>query len=139
MSTSSYDEERASSVEEGRVPSRTNIAQMLTSEVDPATQIDENSLSEGNFSHPNTSLDGCAPIFRSNLNTENVQPSVRRSNRSGKMPAKFNDYVVKSNVKYGLEKHIEAINNEIEALNRNNTWTITELPAGRKAIVKWVV
>ncbi|GKE64562.1 putative RNA-directed DNA polymerase, partial [Tanacetum coccineum] len=34
---------------------------------------------------------------------------------------------------------IEAINNEIEALNRNNTWTICDLPVGRKAIgSKWI-
>lgn len=29
--------------------------------------------------------------------------------------------------------------NEIEAVKRNNTWKLTELPAGRKAIgLKWV-
>ncbi|GJT37651.1 putative RNA-directed DNA polymerase [Tanacetum coccineum] len=34
---------------------------------------------------------------------------------------------------------IDAMNAEIEALNRNNTWTITTLPKGRKAIgSKWV-
>ncbi|GKC18417.1 ribonuclease H-like domain-containing protein [Tanacetum coccineum] len=34
---------------------------------------------------------------------------------------------------------IEAMNQEIEALNRNNTWEITNLPKGRKAIgSKWV-
>ncbi|GJU02781.1 ribonuclease H-like domain-containing protein [Tanacetum coccineum] len=34
---------------------------------------------------------------------------------------------------------IEAMNNEIEALNRNNTWTICDLPEGRKAIgSKWL-
>ncbi|GJV24562.1 ribonuclease H-like domain-containing protein, partial [Tanacetum coccineum] len=33
---------------------------------------------------------------------------------------------------------IEAINNKIKALNRNNTWTICHLPEGRKAIrSKW--
>ncbi|GKB57379.1 ribonuclease H-like domain-containing protein [Tanacetum coccineum] len=173
MSTSPYDEERASSVEEGRVPLRTDTAQIQTSEVDPATQIGDYSLSEGNVSNSSTSLDDSAPNSRRNLNTD-VQPSVRRSSRSGKMPVKFNDYVVESNVKYGLEKHvnyskldfvnfcfattlkkstkpktyyeaikdnnwIEAMNNEIEALNRNNTWTITELPVGRKLIgCKWL-
>ncbi|GJV56571.1 hypothetical protein Tco_1457576 [Tanacetum coccineum] len=29
---------------------------------------------------------------------------------------------------------IEVINNEIEALNRNNTWIVTDLPASRKPI-----
>ncbi|GJW23190.1 ribonuclease H-like domain-containing protein [Tanacetum coccineum] len=34
---------------------------------------------------------------------------------------------------------IEAMNIEIEALNRNNTWTVTDLLAGRKAIgYKWL-
>ncbi|GKF43332.1 ribonuclease H-like domain-containing protein, partial [Tanacetum coccineum] len=90
------------------------------------------------------------------------------------MPTKFNDYVVGSNVKYGLEKYvsysnlttsnyclsstpnkyfepnpyyeaikntkcIEAMDNEIEALNRNNTWTICDLPKGRKPVEsKWL-
>ncbi|GKC41214.1 putative RNA-directed DNA polymerase [Tanacetum coccineum] len=36
-------------------------------------------------------------------------------------------------------KWVEAMNNEIEALNRNKTWTIVELPKGRKPIgCKWV-
>ncbi|GKG01200.1 putative RNA-directed DNA polymerase, partial [Tanacetum coccineum] len=34
---------------------------------------------------------------------------------------------------------IEAMNLEMEALNRNNTWILTELPSGRKPIgCKWV-
>ncbi|GJU18962.1 ribonuclease H-like domain-containing protein [Tanacetum coccineum] len=34
---------------------------------------------------------------------------------------------------------VEAMNNEIEALNRNNTWFICDLPAGRKATgCKWL-
>nr|GEU36268.1 retrovirus-related Pol polyprotein from transposon TNT 1-94 [Tanacetum cinerariifolium] len=127
------DEKRVASVEDGRVPSRIDTTQMQTS-----------------------------------------KSSVKRSSRSGKMPIKFNDYVVESNVKYGLEKHVnyykldsinfyfattlnkstkpetyyeaikdnnwvEAMNNEIKALNRNNTWTIKDLPAGRKPIgCKWL-
>ncbi|GKG10454.1 ribonuclease H-like domain-containing protein, partial [Tanacetum coccineum] len=107
-------------------------------------------------------------------NTSHVQPDIRRSNRTMKMPAKFNDYVVNSSKKYGLEKYvtysklttsnycfstnlnksskpssyyeaiknlywIEAMNNEIEALNRNNTWTICNLPARRKPVgSKWL-
>ncbi|GKA20529.1 putative RNA-directed DNA polymerase [Tanacetum coccineum] len=36
-------------------------------------------------------------------------------------------------------KWVEAMNNEIETLNRNKTWTIVELPKGRKPIgCKWV-
>ncbi|XP_071719484.1 uncharacterized protein [Rutidosis leptorrhynchoides] len=36
-------------------------------------------------------------------------------------------------------KWIEAMNNEIEALHRNNTWVVSDLPVGRKAIgCKWI-
>ncbi|GJY67681.1 ribonuclease H-like domain-containing protein [Tanacetum coccineum] len=51
-------------------------------------------------------VDGRVPSSR--INTTQMQasqPSVRRSSRSGKLPAKFNDYVVKSNVEYGLRKN----------------------------------
>ncbi|GJV73619.1 ribonuclease H-like domain-containing protein [Tanacetum coccineum] len=83
------------------------------------------------------------------------------------MPARFNDYVVNSSRKYGLNKNVtysnlntsnycfstnlnkssepnsyyeavknpnwvDAMNNEIETLNGNNTWTIYDLPEGRK-------
>ncbi|GKF85523.1 ribonuclease H-like domain-containing protein, partial [Tanacetum coccineum] len=109
-------------------------------------------------------------------NTYEVQPVVatRKSNRQTKLPAKFNDYVVNSSKKYGLEKvvnysnlssgnycfstslnksvepstfyeavkdrnWVDAMNAEIEALNRNNTWSITSLPKGRKPIgSKWI-
>ncbi|GJZ95984.1 ribonuclease H-like domain-containing protein [Tanacetum coccineum] len=107
-------------------------------------------------------------------NRSQVQPAVRRSSTQSKSPPKFNDYVIGSNVKYGLEKYvsyvnlntsiyclshtlnksyepstnykaikntkwIEAINNEIEALNRNNTWSIYDLPKERKPVgSKWL-
>ncbi|GJX74193.1 ribonuclease H-like domain-containing protein [Tanacetum coccineum] len=79
---------------------------------------------------------------------EDVQThGLRRSSRPSTLPARFNDYVVSSNVKYGIEKFvscanlskIEAMHNEIEALNRNNTWYVCDLPYGRKAIgCKWI-
>nr|GEW46252.1 ribonuclease H-like domain-containing protein [Tanacetum cinerariifolium] len=60
-------------------------------------------------------------------NTSQVQPDVRRSSRFVKMPAKFNDYVVNTST------------NEIEALNRNNTWTICDILEGRKVVgSKWL-
>nr|GEV70187.1 ribonuclease H-like domain-containing protein [Tanacetum cinerariifolium] len=102
-------------------------------------------------------------------NISQGQPDLRRSSGVPKVPAKFNDYVVNSSKKYGLEKYvtynnlntlnycfsinlnksseptsyfeavenpnwIEAMNNEIEALNRNNTWTVCDLPEGKKAV-----
>ncbi|GJX90484.1 ribonuclease H-like domain-containing protein [Tanacetum coccineum] len=107
-------------------------------------------------------------------NLEEGRPSVRRSSRPTKMPAKFNDFMLDSKLKYGIEKHVnysklntvnycfattlnksiepttyyedvkdvrwvEAINNEIEALIKNNTWTLTDLPIGKKTIDnKWL-
>ncbi|GKC05102.1 ribonuclease H-like domain-containing protein, partial [Tanacetum coccineum] len=71
-------------------------------------------------------------------NESQVQPAVRRSSRSAKVLAKFNDYVVGSNAIKNT-KWIEAMNNEIEALNRNNIWTICDLPKGRKPVgSKWL-
>ncbi|GKC84249.1 ribonuclease H-like domain-containing protein, partial [Tanacetum coccineum] len=51
-----------------------------------------------------------------------VQPTVRRSSRPSKMPPKFNDYVVGSNVKYGLEKYVSYDN-----LNTSNYCLSTTL------------
>nr|GEW10998.1 ribonuclease H-like domain-containing protein [Tanacetum cinerariifolium] len=91
------------------------------------------------------------------------------SNRQSKLPVRLNDYILSSNVKYGIEKYVnytklsrvnmcfatslnksvkstclskafsdpnsvEAMNNEIEALNRNNTWITCDLLIGRKPI-----
>ncbi|GJT60976.1 hypothetical protein Tco_1004509 [Tanacetum coccineum] len=47
MSVRPKDVERASFVMEGKVPSRTGIAQMQSPEVDSATQLDEYGSSEG--------------------------------------------------------------------------------------------
>ncbi|GKB63353.1 ribonuclease H-like domain-containing protein [Tanacetum coccineum] len=94
---------------------------------------------------------------------------VRRYSRPKSKPVRFNDFVVNSNVRYGLEKFvcysnlssvnycfstvlnkfvepgsymkacnddnwINVINLEMEALHRNNTWVLVDLPVGRKAI-----
>nr|GEU44493.1 putative reverse transcriptase, RNA-dependent DNA polymerase, Gag-polypeptide of LTR copia-type [Tanacetum cinerariifolium] len=99
---------------------------------------------------------------------------VQGSSRQSKLPAKLNDYVISSSVRYGIEKFvyysklsesnmcfatnlnkpvkpsfyedamrntkwIDDMNNEIEALNRNNTWTVCDLPYDRKVIgCKWI-
>ncbi|GJT78966.1 ribonuclease H-like domain-containing protein [Tanacetum coccineum] len=103
----------------------------------------------------------------------NNQP-LRRSERASVFPNIYNDYVVDSKVKYGLEKYvgysnltseffcfttelnkafepknywesckdqhwIEAMNKEMDALYRNDTWEICDLPKDRKSIGgKWV-
>nr|GEU78694.1 hypothetical protein [Tanacetum cinerariifolium] len=72
---------------------------------------------------------------------------VQGSSRQSKFPAKLNDCVISSSsVKpscYEDAMHdtnwIDDMNNEIEALNRNNTWTVCDLPFDRKAIgCKWI-
>ncbi|GJT56681.1 ribonuclease H-like domain-containing protein [Tanacetum coccineum] len=88
------------------------------SEDDFATFIGDNSSYEGNV--PSSS----DPIAQRNLpeNTGQVQLDVRRSSRFVKMPAKFNDYVVNSSRKYGLEKYVTYSN-----LNTSNYYFFTNL------------
>nr|GEU43116.1 ribonuclease H-like domain-containing protein [Tanacetum cinerariifolium] len=66
-----------------------------------------------------------------------------RSSRPSTFPRNFNDFIVDSKVKYGLEKYhkhwVDAMNAEIDALYKNNTLELADLLAGRKAIgFKWV-
>ncbi|GKC42461.1 ribonuclease H-like domain-containing protein [Tanacetum coccineum] len=76
--------------------------------------------------------------------TVNEEP--RRSSRPHKLPTNLNDFIIEGKVKYGVEKEaildenwVNAMNEEMEALNKNQTWTLTDLPAGRKPIgCKWV-
>ncbi|GJU60084.1 hypothetical protein Tco_1237850, partial [Tanacetum coccineum] len=64
---------------------------------------------------------------------------TRKSSRKTKLSTKLGDFVLDKKVKYGLDKWIDAMNLEMEALNRNGTWFITELPKDKKAIgCKWV-
>ncbi|GJV85459.1 ribonuclease H-like domain-containing protein [Tanacetum coccineum] len=130
-----------------------------------ATSMGDISYSKGNVPSNST------PLSQENFpkNTNQGQPDLRRSSNNVKMLAKFNDYVVNSSRKYGLEKYVtyanlntsnycfsinlnksseptsyseavknpnwvEAMNNEIEALNRNSTWTICDLSVGRKEL-----
>ncbi|GJU71538.1 putative RNA-directed DNA polymerase [Tanacetum coccineum] len=167
---SPYDDGRDSSNKEGSLPHTDsqdstkgrNQGDRLT-----ATQIDDQNWSKGNTQNTNQS----SPT----QNNDDVQtPVLRRSERQSKLSVRLNDYVLSSNVKYGIEKYVnysklsrvnmcfatslnksveptclsealsdpnwvEAMNNEIKALNRNNTWTICDLPIGRKPIgSKWL-
>ncbi|GJX46458.1 zf-CCHC domain-containing protein [Tanacetum coccineum] len=58
----------------------------------------------------------------SSQNDQNISKpqNLRRSSRPYVFPRNYNDFVVESKVKYGLEK--------------NNTWDLVDLPKGRKAI-----
>nr|GEU55403.1 retrovirus-related Pol polyprotein from transposon TNT 1-94 [Tanacetum cinerariifolium] len=68
-------------------------------ENDIATSMGANMSSKGNV--PSTSyMNNQRDLPES---TSQVQPTVKRSRRPGKMLAKFNDYVIGSSVKYGLE------------------------------------
>nr|GEV72017.1 hypothetical protein [Tanacetum cinerariifolium] len=91
-----------------------------------ATQNEEvATLEENVFSECNLDQDLCS--------SQGVQ-NVRRSSRQSVFPRNYNDFVVVSKVKYGLEKYIE-----IDALLRNDTWKIIELHEGRKVIgSKWI-
>nr|GEU41166.1 hypothetical protein [Tanacetum cinerariifolium] len=130
------------------------------SEADFATSMGDNPSSEANVHSSNMNNQNAQNLPK---NISQVQPDLRRPGRNIKLPARFNDYVVGSSRKYGLEKYvsysnlskinycfsttfnksskpttyyeavknpswIKAMNNEIEAINRNNTWTICDLP-----------
>ncbi|GKD05638.1 ribonuclease H-like domain-containing protein, partial [Tanacetum coccineum] len=118
------------------------------------------------------------PVFEGSLDqnpssSHGVQ-NVRRSSIQSVFPINYNDFVVESKVKYGLEKYvgylkfnsenfcfvtqlnktrepktyfeaykyshwIDAMNQEMDALLRNDTWEMVQLPKGRKAIgSKWI-
>ncbi|GJW68761.1 hypothetical protein Tco_0123185 [Tanacetum coccineum] len=118
------DEGRTSSVKDGSSPlprSRTTDNSHLYQEEVSTTQFDDQSLSEGNNENNDVSV---------STQTENefdqdsgVQtPGVRRSSRPTKMPARFNDYVVSSNAKYGIEKYVK-----YSCLSRSNLCFATTL------------
>ncbi|KAJ0539688.1 putative RNA-directed DNA polymerase [Helianthus annuus] len=112
-------------------------------------------------------------------NVETVQSEgniefVRRSSRVASFPKRFDDFVLNSTAKYGIQKYVsyaclsfenkcfvsnlnksiepssfneavtdpkwvEAMNQEMEALLRNKTWDVVDLPVGRKPIgCKWI-
>ncbi|GJX77414.1 putative RNA-directed DNA polymerase [Tanacetum coccineum] len=133
------DEERATPCVEGGVHSSTDAAPVQLLEEDSATYIGDNILSEGNVQDENPNLNIVAPS--GDHSHEEGQPIVRRSSRPTKMPAKLNDFMLDSKLKYAVKdvRWVEAMNNEIEALIKNNTWTLTDLPIGKKTIDnKWL-
>ncbi|GJY31976.1 ribonuclease H-like domain-containing protein [Tanacetum coccineum] len=165
-SQSPYDDGRATSVEDGSASSsqhnETNTTpSSLCQKEGFATHFDDQSSSEGNVTQNSFGQS----FFENENNNEGGQtPGVRRSNRQSKLLAKLNDYVLNSNMKYGIEKFVsysslkgsnlcfattlnkfveptclsealfdpnwvDAMNSEIEALNRNNTWHECEYKA----------
>jgi hypothetical protein len=94
-----------------------------------------------------------APEHEEQEQIESETPEVRRLTRERKPPAWHLEYVTESNIAYCLlmedgepstfHKAIKstdvsiwmtAMQEEIEALHKNNTWDLVLLPQGRKAI-----
>ncbi|GAU30980.1 hypothetical protein TSUD_104940 [Trifolium subterraneum] len=94
---------------------------------------------------------------------ETNESEVRRSTRTRTQPARLNDCIITSDNEINgegdlvhlafnveaepvnfedavkNEKWLSAMNEEIESIERNNTWELVDLPHGKKAIgVKWV-
>ncbi|GJZ61027.1 putative RNA-directed DNA polymerase, partial [Tanacetum coccineum] len=76
-----------------------------------AASMGDNSYSEGNV--PSSS--NVDTIRGEPENSSQVQPDLRRSSRTSKQPARFNDFVVGSSKLYGLEKYVTYAN-----LSRSN-------------------
>ncbi|GKC06151.1 putative RNA-directed DNA polymerase [Tanacetum coccineum] len=129
-----YDEERVPSNDDGTDSSSLN----KDDDESDATSIEENAHPEGNPENLNHSDE--SELLENNdeeidpydhIDYDDVVEMVRKSSRQSKLPANLNDYVIDSKVK--------AMNNEMEALNRNHTWDITDLPKGRNPIrCKWI-
>ncbi|GKD28088.1 hypothetical protein Tco_1234302 [Tanacetum coccineum] len=97
-----------------------------------ATQIEKNVTCEGNVHNNQNGEDP--------TNVLETSPVLRKSSRQRTLPYKLNDFVVDSNVRYGLEIYwVEAMNLEMEALHRNNTYVLVGLPLRKKAIgCSWI-
>ncbi|GJR77832.1 ribonuclease H-like domain-containing protein [Tanacetum coccineum] len=79
--------------------------------------LEENSFSEGNLDQNPSSSQG-------------VQ-NVRRSSRQSVFPRNYNDFV--------FSHWTDDMNQEIDALLKNDTWELVDLPEGRKTIgSKWI-
>ncbi|GJZ50804.1 ribonuclease H-like domain-containing protein [Tanacetum coccineum] len=83
------------------------------------TTIEDNIMFEGNLDQ------------NLNVSAQGTQ-NLRRSSRQSVFPRNYNDFLVDSKVKYGLE-------NEMDVLLRNDTWDIVDLPKDKKAIrSQWI-
>ncbi|GJZ08307.1 ribonuclease H-like domain-containing protein [Tanacetum coccineum] len=106
------------------------------------------SLSHSATLHDSLEFNNDNNIGISEDNTINDNSNViRRSQRNTVLPQKFQDYVFEEKVKYEPKTFSEAskdknwqtvMNTEMEALYKNNTWTLTKLPAGRKPVGKGI-
>ncbi|GJW63602.1 copia protein [Tanacetum coccineum] len=96
-----------------------------------------------NFGNENS--DSSTNSILQNVNPLPPEPT-RRSTRQSTRPAWLKDFVAPTGTKssphyplFASTDFPEAMNKELEALKKNNTWTLTELPLRHKAITsKWV-
>ncbi|GKC55070.1 ribonuclease H-like domain-containing protein, partial [Tanacetum coccineum] len=96
---SPYDEEGGTSIEDGNSRIASDDCSAVEDEVArDATHIEENVTSEGNVPVNQNGEGQSSPMW--------VSPELRRSTRPKVMPARFNDFVVNSSVRYGLEKYV---------------------------------
>ncbi|GKB51547.1 ribonuclease H-like domain-containing protein [Tanacetum coccineum] len=135
------DKGKTSLVENGSSPllrNKTTDNINLYQEEVSATQFDGQSLSEGNID----SYDLLSPNQTENIFDQDIvveTPGLTRSNMC--FATTLNKSIEPTSYIEALKDNnwVEAMNNEIEALNRNNTWSICYLPAGRKPIgCKWL-
>nr|GEV77411.1 hypothetical protein [Tanacetum cinerariifolium] len=89
----------------------------------------------------NTSMPMCEICQRAKQTRELFPLSDHKSKTLGELVHLdlWGPYRVHSREALSDPNSVEAMNNEIETLNRNNTWTICDLPIGRKPIgCKWL-
>ncbi|GJX86767.1 ribonuclease H-like domain-containing protein, partial [Tanacetum coccineum] len=142
------DDGRATPVEDGSESSfRHNgtdtTKSSLCQEENTATHFGDQSSSKGNLSqnYPGQSLS-----FNENNSKDGQTPGVRRSSRQTKRANLCFDNTLTSITEHyclcdalSVYYWVDVMNNEIKALNRNNTWTECDLPPGRKPIgSKWI-
>nr|GEU47522.1 hypothetical protein [Tanacetum cinerariifolium] len=107
LTQSPNDEGRATLVKEDSPSfSETDTTRHQDQKNRSATQINDNSLSEGNMSPSQSVFSNIPTHLKSFERIDNVQSNVRRTSRVLKLPAKLNDYVIDSKLKNGLENHV---------------------------------
>ncbi|GJX89107.1 putative RNA-directed DNA polymerase [Tanacetum coccineum] len=133
------DEERATPCEEGRDTSTSEVASVQPLEVDSATHIEEVHPSVRRSSRPSklrTKLNDFVFDSKLKYGIEKHVNYSKLNNVNYCFVTTLNKSVEPTNYYEAIKdpRWVEAMNLEIEALTRNNTWTLTDLPHRRKAI-----
>ncbi|GJZ15952.1 putative RNA-directed DNA polymerase [Tanacetum coccineum] len=107
----------------------------------------ENDRSANPKDNDNNTSEGNGPLILSQID-QNISKThnLRRPSRTSVFPRNYNDFVLSQNFEpksfEEAAKHqpwIDIMNSKMDALYRNNTWDLVELPKGMKAIgSKWV-